>query len=126
MDFAERDGSHSEMVFRCRLQEATCHALIGETTVALRQLHGLLADERRVFGDDDARVLELRRQIGLLLLGAGHRDEAEGTLRALLDDLTPLHGPDHATTAKVRNLLASTARRSRCPQLSGRAWQGVP
>jgi eukaryotic-like serine/threonine-protein kinase len=106
-DLAARYGPDSERVLRHRLQEATCHALIGETTVALRQLNELLADERRVLGDDDPRTLELRRQIGLLELGTGQRDRAAQTLSALLTDLTRLHGPDHVTVTGVRDLLDS-------------------
>jgi eukaryotic-like serine/threonine-protein kinase len=106
-DLAARYGPDSERVLRHRLQEATCHALIGETSLALRQLNELLRDERRVFGEDDPRTLELRRQIGLLELGTGQRDRAAQTLTSLLADLTRLHGPDHVTVTGARDLLES-------------------
>lgn len=109
-DLADRDGPAADLVFRCRLQEATCHALVGQTSLALRQLADLHTDERRVFGPDDPRILELRRQIGLLQLGAGQRDTAEQTLQTLLADLTRLHGADHPTTAKIRDILAALPR----------------
>ncbi|HEY9475280.1 MAG TPA: hypothetical protein VIS06_15720, partial [Mycobacteriales bacterium] len=106
-DLSTWDDSESELAFRCRLQEATCHALVGQTSLALRQLVELRDDEVRVFGPDDPRTLELRRQIGLLQLGAGQRDTAEETLRALLGDLTRLNGADHPTTGKIRDILSA-------------------
>ncbi|HEX5493681.1 MAG TPA: serine/threonine-protein kinase [Mycobacteriales bacterium] len=105
-ELSTQDGPDADLVFRCRLQEATCHALVGQTSLALRQLSGLRDDERRIFGPDDPRTLELRRQIGLLQLGAGQRSTAEATLQALLVDLTRLHGAAHPTAERVRQILA--------------------
>src|SRR5699024_9552360 len=79
-DLARRDGPDAELVLRSRLQAATSRALIGDTAASLRTLDALLADESRVYGADDPRTLELRRQIGLLQLGAGRRAEAVTTL----------------------------------------------
>lgn len=104
-DIAKREGADSELVFRCRLQEATCNALVGDANVALRLLDSLLNDERRVFGPDDPRTLELRRQIGLLQLGSGQRNIAARTMSALLDDLVRLHGASHPAVSKIRELL---------------------
>lgn len=72
-DIAQETGPHSELVLRCRLRGATCRALFGETSQALRQLEALMRDETQAFGVDDPRVLELRRQIDLLQLAAGRR-----------------------------------------------------
>jgi len=109
-DLSAHDGPDAELVFRCRLQEATCHALVGQTAAAIDQLEALLRDERRAFGPDDPRILELRRQIGLLQLGAGRTDQARIVLTELLADLERLHGPDHPTTGRVRDLLAGIRR----------------
>jgi eukaryotic-like serine/threonine-protein kinase len=106
-DLAARHGPEAEQVLHHRMQEATCHALLGETSRALQQLGELLADERGVFGDEHPKTLELRRQIGLLQLGAGRRAAAEQTLTGLLDDLTRLRGADHAAVADVRDLLTA-------------------
>ncbi|MFF5992773.1 serine/threonine-protein kinase [Prauserella flavalba] len=106
-DLIERDGPDTDLVFRCRLQYATCHALLGATSVALVEMQSLAADERRVFGPDNPRLVELRRQIGLLQLGAGQREEAESTLRELRDDLVRTHGPRHAVVPKIEELLGS-------------------
>ena len=78
-DLAARYGAEAGTVLDCRLKEATRHALLGQTSLALQQLGDLLRDEQRVFGDADSRVFELRRQIGLLQLGAGQRQTAEQT-----------------------------------------------
>jgi serine/threonine protein kinase len=106
-------GAQTELVFRCRLQEATCHALIGETGIALRQMGVLLEDEQQAFTADDPRPLELRRQIGLLQLGAGEQQAAVDTLQRLLTDLTRLYAPDHPHVTRVRELLEQLPRRSR-------------
>ncbi|EYT92568.1 serine/threonine protein kinase [Frankia casuarinae] len=106
VDLVHRDAPDSERVLRCRLREATCRTLIGETGQALEQLRGLLEDEIRVFGADDAQVFELRRQIGLLQLGAGHRASATETLSALLADLLRVWGMEHPMVPVVRELLA--------------------
>ncbi|HEX6497675.1 MAG TPA: serine/threonine-protein kinase [Micromonosporaceae bacterium] len=62
----------NEVVLHCRMREATCHALIGETKLALRQL-GELVDYGRQHNIDDDQIRELRRQISLLRLAAGQR-----------------------------------------------------
>lgn len=111
-DLATVDGAQSDLLLRCRLKEATCHALTGRTSQALRQLNDLLQDEREAYGDEDPRTLELRRQIGLLQLGAGQRQAAEQTLSALLADLMRLSNAANPSTTEIADLLASL-RRSR-------------
>ncbi|MFD0883779.1 protein kinase [Streptosporangium algeriense] len=105
-DLAEREGPGHDLVLRCRLMEANCHAAIGETSRALAQMGALLEDERR-FGVDEERTLELRRQIGLLELGSGDRTRAKATLGALLPDLERRYGSGHPTVGKVREILES-------------------
>ncbi|TDW90880.1 serine/threonine protein kinase [Kribbella pratensis] len=111
MDIAEHNGHDSELVFRCRLQEATCRALIGETNEAIAQLKALLEDMTRVHGATDAGSLDLRQQIGLLLLGSGRVPEATGVFAALSADLEQLHGHDHPLTAKIQGLLDGVRQR---------------
>lgn len=103
-------GPDADEVLACRLREATCHALSGRTAQALTQLDQLLADEERLFGGHAARVLDLRRQIGLLQLGAGQRAAAEQTLTSLLADLRQAHDPDHHTITATTELLAGLRR----------------
>ncbi|WP_438387940.1 protein kinase domain-containing protein [Actinopolyspora saharensis] len=112
-DLAQRDGPDAELVFRCRLHNATCHALGGHTSRALRAMDSLLSDEQRAFGPDDPRTLELRRQIGLLQLGADRREEAGATLAALLEDLIRVHGAEHPNVNRVRDLLDGLPGRKR-------------
>ena len=94
-----------ELALRCRLQEATCNALIGESALAVQQLGDLLDDVLRVHGADDERALELRRQIALLDLGLGRRREARAELRALLADAERVRGPHDPLTNDVRTAL---------------------
>ncbi|MER6173981.1 serine/threonine-protein kinase [Streptosporangium sp. NPDC001681] len=105
-DLADREGPEHDLVLRCRLMEANCHAAVGETSLALAQLSGILDDERR-FGVDEERILELRRQIGLLELGSGRRSRAKVTLSDLLRDLEGRYGSRHPTVDKVREILES-------------------
>jgi hypothetical protein len=84
------------------LKEATCHALLGRTSEALRQLTELLDDERAAYGETDPRTLDLRKQIGLLQLGSGQRQSAKRTLNGLLGDVRGRPGE-----AEVANLLTS-------------------
>lgn len=106
----DRFGPHADEVLACRLREATCQALLGQTTLALKQLQVLLTDERALFGEHDERVLDLRRQIGLLQLGAGQRRAAEQTLTSLLADLRRVHSPDHPSVTGTADLLAGLRR----------------
>ncbi len=108
-DLAERDGPEDSLVLRFRLMEANCHAAVGETSLALTRLDRLLDDERR-FGVDEERILELRRQIGLLQLGAGDRAKAARTLQELLPDLERRYGPAHPSVTKVREILDGLGR----------------
>ena len=110
-DIAARDGADNELALQCRMKEATCQALAGETALALRQLEALLSDESRVFGVDDDRPIEVRRQIALLQIGSGDRDRATSTLRRLHTDLTRLYGPDHSSVIEIDTLLAQLAKR---------------
>ncbi|GII57727.1 protein kinase [Planotetraspora thailandica] len=104
-DLTERDGPGGDLVLRFRLMEANCHAAAGETTLALTRLGRLLDDERR-FGVDEDQVLDLRRQIGLLELGAGDRVRARKTLSDLLPDLERRYGPRHPSVLNVREILS--------------------
>ncbi|WP_319018726.1 serine/threonine-protein kinase [Microbispora sitophila] len=103
-DLASRRGEDDHLVLRFRLMEANCHAALGDTTLALDQMRRLLTDEER-FGVDEDRILELRRRIGLLELGAGDRTRAGRTLRDLLPDLERRYGSGHPNVSRVRELL---------------------
>jgi len=67
----------------------------------------LLADEMSRFPEDDARLLEVRRQMGELEVGVGDVDKARVTLTDLRNDLTRLYGPDHGATIGVSEIPAS-------------------
>ncbi|WP_245918657.1 serine/threonine-protein kinase [Actinomadura mexicana] len=105
-DVARLDGTGPESAFRFRFQEANSRALVGEIDRALAQLRDLIGDEARSFGKDDDRVLEHRRQLGLLLHGAGRAAAAVRALEELAADLERLRGPDDQTLQNVREALA--------------------
>ncbi|MBG0816934.1 serine/threonine protein kinase [Planomonospora sp. ID82291] len=103
-DVAELEGPGDDLVLRCRLMEANCHAMLGQAGPAL-ELLGRLLDDERSLGVDEDRILELRRQIGLLELGSGRRVEAGRTLGGLLPDLERRYGPGHINAVRVREVL---------------------
>jgi hypothetical protein len=96
---------NSRLALRCRLKEATCHALLGDAPHALTQLRTLVVDQTRVFGPDDPGTIDLRRQIALLQLGAGDQAGATQTLQRLKQDLSRLNGPTHPSVREVEELL---------------------
>lgn len=110
VDVARDAGPHADIALHCRLRAATCRALFGETSEALRQLESLVRDQTDAFGPDDPRTLELRRQIGLLQLGAGQRKAAEQTLTRLLADLTRLNSATHPSSREIADLLSGLRR----------------
>ncbi|WP_214104589.1 serine/threonine-protein kinase [Acrocarpospora catenulata] len=104
---AARLDAGDENGFQLRTQEALCRVHLGDAGSALRIMGELLADELRVYPEDDPRPLELRRQIGELEQSSGDVEQARRTLTALLDDLTRLYGPDHPATVRVAGMLTS-------------------
>ncbi|WP_308204533.1 protein kinase [Frankia sp. R82] len=107
-ELTRRDDRDSERLLHVRVREATCRAMTGDVERALAQLGAVLPDQEREFGVDDPRVLELRRQIGLLQLGAGLRTAAGETLTALLADIVRIWGPQHPMASAVGQLLPGT------------------
>jgi serine/threonine protein kinase len=96
-------GDRDQRVVDCRRQAAYCQVELGDTEAALAQFRHLLAgipDDR----DDDA--LELRLQIGILLLATNRLPDAARLLRPLQQDLIAARGPDDADAQQVRDLLA--------------------
>ncbi len=108
-DLGVHHGPAADVVLRCRLLEANCHAAIGANILALTQLRKLLDDERSL-GVDTEQLLELRRQIGLLELAANRTAEAGRTLGALLPDLERHYGPGHPHVLKTREILDGIRR----------------
>ena len=100
---------NQSLIFRCRLQDATCLAMGGREDPALNSLDSLLRDEVVAYGPDDHRPLELRRQVGVLQLTLGRLEEGTQTLRALRTDLVRLHGAEHPEVTLVDGLLKEAA-----------------
>lgn len=112
-DIGQADGPHAEPALNSRLRAATCRALLSDTSEALRQLQSLLRDQNEAFGANDPRNLDLRRQIGLLQIGAGQRQAAEQTLSQLRDDMARLRSASHPSVKEITDLLSGLRRHSR-------------
>lgn len=79
----------------CRYQVATSRAALGDFAEALAEFESLLALRRARLCPDHADVLELRRQIGVLLASSGDVSGARTHLANLLADAERIHGIDH-------------------------------
>jgi eukaryotic-like serine/threonine-protein kinase len=98
-------GPDDARIRDCRRQVAYCHAALGDVETAIAAFTALLDEEVRRTGTRGDGALELRRQIGILLLAAQRPGEAEAVLRPLHDDLAAA-GHHHDTDLHdVRELL---------------------
>ena len=82
-------------------------ALAGQSRLAEaeRMTRDVLADRRRVLGDDHPDTLASRATLAWLAAREGHRAEAEELYRQLLADRTRVLGASHPDTEATRNEL---------------------
>ncbi|MET9683962.1 serine/threonine-protein kinase [Streptomyces coeruleorubidus] len=99
-------GPTSERARACRAQAARCRAELGQVTEALTALESVLAVVRSVDGDVSEEAIELRRDIGMLLLAQGRAADARVVLEPLHADLDVVYGPADELTAEVGEALA--------------------
>ncbi|MFC9731300.1 protein kinase [Streptomyces roseolus] len=99
-------GPTSERARACRAQAARCRAELGQVTEALSTLESVLAVVRSVDSDVSEEAIELRRDIGMLLLAQGRAVDALVVLEPLHDDLNVVYGPADELTGEVAEALA--------------------
>jgi tRNA A-37 threonylcarbamoyl transferase component Bud32 len=99
-------GPSSEDARESRAQAARCRGELGQVTEALAGLNSVLDVVRSVDGDVSEEAVELRRDIGMLLLAQGRAAEAFDVLDPLHADLCVVWGPDDELTAEVAETLA--------------------
>ncbi|AZM74401.1 serine/threonine protein kinase [Streptomyces sp. KPB2] len=99
-------GTNSEEALWCRAQAARCRGKLGQVTEALDGLNGVLETVRAIDGDVSENAVELRHDIGMLLLAQQRAAEAFGVLEPLHQDLCVVFGPNHELTAEVAETLA--------------------
>ncbi|MFI1467088.1 protein kinase [Streptomyces wuyuanensis] len=104
--YARVSGPSSEEALECRAQAARCRGELGQVTEALAGLHGVLEAVRAVDGDVSENAVELRRDIGMLLLAQQRAADAFEVLEPLHADLCVVYGPDDELTAEVAETLA--------------------
>jgi hypothetical protein len=80
-------GPASEQTLDCLRQAAHCRAELGHTTTALHQFQQVLTHVRDAHGDASPTALDLRRNIGILLLAEGRTTEGQQVLQPLHNDL---------------------------------------
>lgn len=115
-EYSRTVGPRDERVLQCRKQAAYCHVELGDSEAALVGFRGLLEELRRSGDDRGLEALELRHQIGILLLSAHRLREAVEVLRPLERDLVAERGPDDADVQEIRDLLTRI-------RLTGGTWR---
>ncbi|MEU8690498.1 hypothetical protein [Streptomyces sp. NPDC048665] len=104
--YARTAGSSSTDALECRRQAAYCRAEIGQSTAALKQFQAVLDQVRQADGDASPEALDLRRNIGMLLLAENRVPEALEVLQPLHEDLNLVYGPNHEETREIAEILA--------------------
>ncbi|CCH17802.1 serine/threonine-protein kinase [Micromonospora lupini] len=104
--YARTAGPTSEDALECLRQAAHCRAELGQATTALRQFRQVLTHVRAASGDVSPTALDLRFNIGILLVSEDKAAQAADELQPLHDDLCVVYGPDHELTREVADLLA--------------------
>ncbi|HEY9440269.1 MAG TPA: serine/threonine-protein kinase [Streptomyces sp.] len=104
--YARTGGPSSDRARACRTQAARCRAELGQVTDALAALREVLDVVRSVDGDASEEAVELRRDIGMLLLAQGRAAEAGRVLVPLYDDLCLVVGADDEMAQEVAEALA--------------------
>lgn len=103
---ARTGGPSSAQARACRAQAARCRAELGQATDALVALRAVLDVVRAVDGDVSEEAVELRRDIGMLLLAQGEAPEAQLILGPLHEDLCLVYGPTDDLSEEVAEALA--------------------
>lgn len=104
--YGRTGGPTGERARGCRAQAARCRGELGQVTDALASLRSVLEMVRAVDGDVSDEAVELRRDIGMLLLAQGLAAEADRVLGPLYDDLRMVFGADDEMTEEVAEALA--------------------
>ncbi|MFE3198500.1 serine/threonine-protein kinase [Embleya sp. NPDC059237] len=104
--FLRTAGSASADALVCRRQAAYCRAELGQATTALKQFREVLDQVRSTEGDASPTALDLRRNIGVLLLSEGDTQAAADMLEPLHQDLCLIYGPGHEDSQEVEEILA--------------------
>lgn len=103
--YARTGGPSSAQARACRAQAARCRAELGQATDALAALRGVLDIVRTVDSDVSEEAVELRRDIGMLLLAQGQAADAHLVLAPLHDDLRVVYGPADELSEEVAEAL---------------------
>lgn len=100
------NGPTSEDARDCRAQAGRCRAKLGMVTQALDQLREVLDVVRAVGSDTSEEALDLRHDIGMLLLAQGRTVEAQEVLEALGHDVLEAWGPEDDLVFEISEVLA--------------------
>jgi serine/threonine protein kinase len=104
--FIRTAGPTSQEALDCLRQAAHCRAELGQATAALQQFRQVLAHERATSSEVSETALDLRKNIGFLLVAEGRIAEAVAELEPLYEDLCLVYGPEHEDAQEVAEVLA--------------------
>ncbi|MEU5408680.1 serine/threonine-protein kinase [Nocardia asteroides] len=102
-------GPDHELALQCRKSAVFCRAEMGELATAVAEIRMLLAQMHGSQGDGSQLALELRLELGRLLMLLGERVEASVVLNEVYDDLLLVRGADDATTSAALEVLDQLA-----------------
>lgn len=104
--YARISGPTGEQARSCRAQAARCRAELGQVTDALAALQDVLNVVRTLDSDVSEEAVELRHNIGMLLLAQGRAAEARQSLEPLHEDMCMLFGPQDEMSVEIAEALA--------------------
>jgi tetratricopeptide (TPR) repeat protein len=104
--YARITGPTGEQARACRAQAARCRAELGQVTDALAALQDVLNVVRTLDSDVSEEAVELRHNIGMLLLAQGRAAEARQILEPLHEDMCMLFGPKDEMSVEIAEALA--------------------
>jgi len=98
-------GPHHPQVLDCRFNESLCFAALGQDEKALGRMRPLAQATSAALGARAPLTLQVRLELGELLVKVGDYEGAREVLRSLLPDMRAVHGSGHPDTRHVRALL---------------------
>ena len=114
---------HAPADLRRRHHHATARAWSGQQLEAIEQFERLVADQKRILGDDFSETLEARRHLAYWLARSGQVAVAVEEFERLVSDRQRIFGTDHPATLAARTDLAVWLGKADQGDPDGAIWE---